>query len=606
MKAKTIENTNPFYGMKATLGVWSTQGKNLATSQVLQSLAEGDTPEKMQVVMSVLTSVGDVPGRDPKGLSNVDNFGFGNREVFRDVVIPAIARSFGKRNTRKYAAIVNQFVGSQFLFDARVRTGKYDKRTKRSPVIATINMPEVWGVDVVGDIACEMIAAGGMDSYLAFKWLNTGRSAKNPRIETKAVLATKGKLIAYISEKMGYDVLEKDGYTDYIGFRKMKSTVTKTLESYLFASGDVKNMDRIEFTQMIEGLPSDARFRVKQRVGKDKEKWTIKGETMWDIYESWEKAKADAQKDVRVLKTELRDAATDAEATSIKEKLVTATKAAKVNIGAKSSRDFIEKMLSGGNIDEITIDAFMDKITLSENILPVVDCSGSMRNNWSGQNKQHIVAYLATLFYRNQRDDLARNIMIQFDGRAHYYQGIDRIDNSRGITRKASVNVRSTPLYNEKLTFMENVTNIYMWLRATANGGMTNVKSVADLLVDMYRKDPSVIDVIQNYPIWMMFSDGDFNNRPGMAASIGEMLKTMETVFGFRPYVILMDVSNGSNKALAFDGVDGVMYLPPSPESVEMLLTNFDPGNVFDIYTPLQAVATTDRYEVIRANNWLS
>jgi hypothetical protein len=58
----------------------------------------------------------------------------------------------------------------------------------------------------------------------------------------------------------------------------------------------------------------------------------------------------------------------------------------------------------------------------------------------------------------------------------------------------------------------------------------------------------------------------------------------------------------GSPSASHFEGIDNMIYIPGNPAQIEQFLTNFKDIDVFDIYTPLQSIYRSNRYELVRAN----
>lgn len=91
-------------------------------------------------------------------------------------------------------------------------------------------------------------------------------------------------------------------------------------------------------------------------------------------------------------------------------------------------------------------------------------------------------------------------------------------------------------------------------------------------------------------------------------ASMADFFRKCENYFGFKPYVVLIDICVGSwrrpdqLKADRFSGIDNMIYIPSNPAMIEMFLTNFKDMDVFDIYTPLQSLYRSNRYELVRKN----
>ena len=102
------------------------------------------------------------------------------------------------------------------------------------------------------------------------------------------------------------------------------------------------------------------------------------------------------------------------------------------------------------------------------------------------------------------------------------------------------------------------------------------------------------------------------NNLRSPEASINDFFRKCENYFGFRPYIVAIDIINpryssyyyndlsrGSEK---FSGIDNLMYIPSNPAMIEQFLTNFKDMDIFDVYTPLQSIYRSNRYELVRKN----
>ena len=89
-------------------------------------------------------------------------------------------------------------------------------------------------------------------------------------------------------------------------------------------------------------------------------------------------------------------------------------------------------------------------------------------------------------------------------------------------------------------------------------------------------------------------------------ASFNDFFKQCEIHLGFKPFIIAMDISNSYNKQYLtrnvekFSGIDNLIYIPSNPAQIEMFLTNFKDMDTFDVYTPLQSIYRSNRYDIIR------
>ena len=102
---------------------------------------------------------------------------------------------------------------------------------------------------------------------------------------------------------------------------------------------------------------------------------------------------------------------------------------------------------------------------------------------------------------------------------------------------------------------------------------------------------------------------GEWNNLHSPEASINEFFRLCENYFGFRPYIVAMDIighnswySPSNLKADRFSGIDNFMYIPSNPAMIEQFLTNFKDMDVFDAYTPLLSIYRSNRYQLVREN----
>lgn len=99
---------------------------------------------------------------------------------------------------------------------------------------------------------------------------------------------------------------------------------------------------------------------------------------------------------------------------------------------------------------------------------------------------------------------------------------------------------------------------------------------------------------------------GEWNNLRSPEASINDFMRKCENYFGFRPFIVAIDIAGGfgfsTARAAQFSGIDNFMYIPSNPAQIEQFLTNFKDMNVFDVYTPLQSIYRSNRYDIVREN----
>ena len=118
--------------------------------------------------------------------------------------------------------------------------------------------------------------------------------------------------------------------------------------------------------------------------------------------------------------------------------------------------------------------------------------------------------------------------------------------------------------------------------------------------------NPAILDAVKSYPVWTIISDGEWNNLRSPEASINDFFRKCESWFGFKPFIVAIDVDGGyyspsiGSNAERFSGIDNFIYIPANPAQIEQFLTNFHDMDVFDVYTPLQSIFRSNRYDLIR------
>ena len=93
---------------------------------------------------------------------------------------------------------------------------------------------------------------------------------------------------------------------------------------------------------------------------------------------------------------------------------------------------------------------------------------------------------------------------------------------------------------------------------------------------------------------------GEFNHMYSPEASMNDFFRKCEDYFGYRPFIIAIDVMSGRIKYDQFAGIDNMVYIPGAPEMIEQMLLNFKDMDRFDVYMPLESIYRSNRYELIR------
>lgn len=596
------KGSNPFYGMQNTLDLYQSASKGLTptVSKLEAAWNECDTQEKLAVLFSVMFFIGDVTNRQHNIFDGkVDGGGNGQREVFRDTIVPFLSSKVRKLIKSKRLALmtlITEYTTMDNILSVRVKTKK-----GTSTVLSVIDMVNVFGLKDVGTYVAEIIKKGTpFQKMCVAKFVTrprfSKRSGKSKMLpETIKVMDTKAKLLTDISKKTSLPFEDKGSYINFIGFYNWRKEFNQGFESVLFSSGTVKNMDKEEFVELLEKMPSDARFRVRNRVMFD-EKWSkFKG-----FYEAWESYKVEKQAEQRNIEEKIANGvATQSE----KSKLAKVKKEAKVNVGANSFTKMFSDIVNG-RVDEIKIQPFLDKISLPYNSLVFVDDSGSMnsRRYGDGFSARQFAAFMATIVLSKNPDVDARDMIGLFSNTTRLFNGISSRNTSpNSLMRTSVVKTAKRSLIDGNDTFLNNLDRMKSFLDSQSTFNGTSISSIPETLNKWINGDENRLEELQRYPIWTLISDGNFNNSYSAESSLNVFMRKCENYFGFKPYLILIDVAgNSSAKVTQFSGIDNVMVVPPNPANIEMLLTNFKDIDTYDVYTPLLSLSRTNRYSPVR------
>lgn len=97
---------------------------------------------------------------------------------------------------------------------------------------------------------------------------------------------------------------------------------------------------------------------------------------------------------------------------------------------------------------------------------------------------------------------------------------------------------------------------------------------------------------------------GEWNNLCSPEASMNDFMKRCEMYFGFKPFIVAIDINRFGYKMNAerFAGIDNMVYIPSNPVLIEQFLMNFNDMDVYDIYAPLLSIYRSNRYNIVREN----
>lgn len=598
-------NSNPFYGLRNCLKLFQSVGGTITESLLDACWDEvKDSKEQRQMFFSILFSVGDITARQHNIFKGVkkDSGGNANRAGFYVIF------DWLKVNHRDQfvqflnKGLFNEYTCFDLLFRSRVQT-KGAKVLKVYDIFA-----DTWYRDKLVEFVYGVInGTNPFNKMLVAKFLTIPRLSKRAGHkqmlpQTKQVMEHKTAFLIQLSKLMGWEHTVKGAYANFKGYREWRKEYNGSLESVLFSTGKIKEFDKTQFIDWLDKLPSQARFRVKNRVQYSKNAdESLKWPNLAAWYTEWEKYKEQKQAEQRVLEEKVRQGQAS---TEDMEKLQKVKKQAKVNVGATNFKDLFNEICNG-NIDKLKLESFMGKVNLPYNSLVIVDDSGSMRGA-----PFNFATFIASVCLCKNPDDDARNLLGFFNNRTHWHSCIDVTTNrtTNSILRTTVAKKEVTPFVDPTKSFYENFVNIHNFCKAVFQGGGTNISAIPEGLKIVCDSYPEVLDALKSYPVWTIISDGEWNNLRSPEASLNDFFRKCENYFGFRPFIVAIDIANGGwwnpkpTDAERFSGIDNFMYIPSNPAQIEQLLTNFKDMDVFDVYTPLQSIYRSNRYELVREN----
>ena len=606
-------NNNPFYGLRRCLELFQSMGNTITTGQLDSAFNEvKDDKEKREMFFSLLFSVGDITAREHNIFKGVkkDSGGNANREGFWTIF--NWLRENHKKQFIKFlnAGLFNEYQCFDTLFRSRVKTSGKGKNISVEAIYDIFN--DSWYRKELAKYVYSVV--NGTNPYnklLVAKFLTIPRLSKRSGHskllpQTKQVMKNKSKFLLELSKLVGWEYEDKGSYIDFKGYKKWRKEYNGELESVLFSTQKINEFTKDEFLTWLDKLPSQARFRVKNRILyseidkiDDKSNPKPKWEKFIPWYKEWETYKEKKQEEQRVLEEKVRQGQASNED---REKLEKVKKQAKVTTGAVNFKELYESICNG-SYDALKVEAFVqNKVNLPYNSLVIIDDSGSMTGA-----PFNFASFLASVCLVKNPDDDARNLLGFFNNTTHWHSYIDaQSEEVPNYFLRASVaKISPTPFVDPKKSFIENYKHIRNFCNAVFHGGGTNISGIPDGLHDACVEHPEIIDALKSYPIWTIISDGEWNNLRSPEASLNDFFRRCEQYFGFKPYIIAIDVHPSGRtftNADRFSGIDNIMYIPSNPAQIEQFLTNFKNMDIYDVYTPLQSLHRSNRYELVRVN----
>lgn len=592
-------NNNPFYGLKECLKLLQSVGGTITSEMLNRAYAEvKDSKEKKQMFFSLLFSIGDITARQHnifKGIKK-DNGGNANREGFS--VVFDWLKSNHKEQFLAFLnkGLFNEYACFDLLFRSRVQT-KGAKVIKVQDIFA-----DKWYCDHLADYVYAIInGSNPFNKMLVAKFLTPPRLSKRAGHkkmleDTRKVMENKARFLQKLSALMGWEYSVKGVYANFKGYREWRKAYNGTLESVLFSTNKINEFDRTQFIDWLDKLPAQARFRVKNRVlySKVKDTETLKWPKLEGWYKEWEKYKESKQAEQRVLEEKVKQGQATNDDVAQLEKV---KKEAKVTTGATSFTELFNGIMNN-SVDGLKLESFVqNKVNLPYNSLVIIDGSGSM----NGQPFDFACFMAAVCLVKNPDDD-GRNLLGMFSNDTKWYSYINReAYQYNSIMRRVVGKTVQKPFVDPTKSFMGNYKQIKAFCHAMFEGGWTNIASLIRSIKTVLKNMPQLVDTLKQYPVWTVISDGEWNQLPSPEASINDLLTQCNDVLGFKPYIVAIDVAPERYlNAERFSGIENLMYLPANPVLIEQFLTNFKDMDVFNVYTPLQGIFRSNRYDLVR------
>lgn len=608
-------NKNPFYGMRNCLHLMQSAGGSITDTMLSDAYKECKTKEQKDMFYSLVFSIGDITARQHnifKGKKR-DNGGNANREGF--AVVINWMWNYHKEQFIKFLSkgLFEEYTCFDHLLKNRIQT-----EGNRVIKVHNILASEEYRAVITEHLYAVIKGNNPFNKMLVAKFLTlprlTKRSGHKKMLpETKKVMEDKVKLLIDLSKLIGWEYEVSPTIANFKGYRTWRKEYNGTLESVLFSTGKINEFKKDEFIDWLDKLPAQARFRVKNRIlyskkkifytdetlSEDKEAELPKYPKLQEWYAEWEKFKEAKQQEQRILEEKIRQGQASEEDVVKLEKV---KKEAKVNVGATDFNNLYSEICNG-NIDKLKLESFINKVNLPYNSLVIIDDSGSMMGK-----PFNFASFLAAVCLVKNPDDDGRNLLGFFNNTSHWHSFIDcKADETPNwMMRNKVAKVKATPFVDPHKSFYENYLNIKAFCNGVFQSGSTNISAIPEGLHTVCKKHPGILDALKSYPVWTIISDGEWNNLRSPEASMNDFMRKCENYFGFRPFIIAIDIAGrwgfDTARAEQFSGIDNMIYIPSNPAQIEQFLTNFKNMDVFDVYTPLQSIYRSNRYDLIRDN----
>lgn len=607
---------NPFFGKKALFDLYQkgTSAKGIAEATFKNALTAAyqeakDSRELLEVFYSIAFSIGDISNRQHNafGTSKVDNGGEAHRQVFQWFLEWLKETDLRQYHRFVTSDVIRQYTTLDNVIGTRVKTLK-----GKTTIQDEWNALDKADISIVASYLANLIKKGSLvDKVTIAKFLSnvrlTKRQKKNRKTgelvkggrplqpKTLSLMKKRAELYTELSKIMAW---EYDGQR-FVGLSKWKAEYNGGLESKLFSTGRIRAFQEQEFLELLNNAPSGARDRIRRRLltkdDKSKEKWPGK---FADWFLQWEKSKEKAQEEQRILVEKVRQGIADE---GDKKRLQEVKKEAKVNVGGENLFSMLEKFLKGDQND-ILIQSILDKIKFEVPVLVVKDVSGSMCGL-----PDKVASFLATVSMLKNPDPEVDNMVWVFGTTADVIT-----DKSKGTVQQnrfmQGKEITVNQLIDRTKPFSWNLDQVSAATRNRNEG--TNVNQIAVTVEKWIKAGGSVSEMehrkewISKYPVFLIVSDGAFNNAGNEAQSIAQFQQKMRQIAGWEGVICIWDVDTNNSKATTvYDGLDNIIhYNGWNLGIINTIFSKIHDLDVIDVYTPLKSLWLSNRYEMVRKN----
>jgi hypothetical protein len=640
---------NPFYGKRSLLDMAQSLNKmtdSVTKGQVFSLLDSSwkDCSDKLtkEMFYILMFSFGDVANREHNvfvqtyGKGKVESGGNSLRKVF----IYCLEWLVKNQPDQFYSflPIIGEYTNLENPFYYQVRTDRKTGKVKEvlsivptTPKERAVFLDKVAGyfADVIRDVRTTDV-----QHQLLSKFIPKPKFSKRTRVvvkkngesvrvkygmqkETMLKELFEKEFAEALSNKLNWEIVAYKSNTRFVGLEKYKAKYNRTSEAFLFSSKAILGFDKEQFHKWLDIIPSGARYRVQRRLfdikdGKmcSTEKWKGKYGDLSEFYSEWLSQKEKASSIARVLETKEKQTGSLTE--DEKETLKVAQKAAKVNTGAETLIDNIAdvfKYQQSKKEFDVKLDSMLRKIDVKVPVLVIADVSGSMTHNPVTHKgvtiyPRDMARMAATLFMMKNPDSSLQDLMITFDDRANIITKKSKQVVGGGNRFMAASNMVVDELIDTTKPFSYNYDSVGRFINA---GGSTQITSVPTALKQWVDAGGSEAEMrkeqINQYPVWLVISDGDINNASNATASVQDFMHKMKQWFGWSGVLVIWDVKNPNvhNEKSKFDNIENVIHYGSfNPNTVTQVFQNIDDLDVIDVYQPLLSLHRSNRYELVK------